>query len=100
MSRKTAKSLAQLVDAQGSSLGKLALEAKRRATLSEYLRTELPTPLGSGIVHCNIQSENTVTVLAASPEWAARLRFAAAEILALSQDKEPELERVKVSVAP
>jgi hypothetical protein len=37
--------------------------------------------------------------LAASPEWAARLRYEAPAILELARQIEPEVMQVKVSVA-
>ncbi len=99
MSKENAKSLAELIDTSATSLGALAGEAKRRATLSEHLRNGLADPLGANVVHCNINSENTITLLAASPEWAARLRYEAPEILKLARQVEPGIAQVKVRVA-
>jgi len=99
MSKDTAKSLSELLDTGHSSLGQLASEASRRVDLSEHLRKGLPAPLGEGLLHCNIEPENTITVLAASPEWAARLRYETPVILQLSRQKEPGIEQVKVRVA-
>ena len=99
MSREKPKSLAELIDTGQTPLGQLAGEAKRRIDLGEHLRSCLPAPLGEGVMHCNIEPENTVTVLAASPEWAARLRFEASAILKLSQQKEPGIQQVRVRVA-
>ena len=99
MSKETAKSLAELIGTGGSSLGNLAGEARRRSTLSEHLRKGLADPLGSNLVHCNINSENTITLLAASPEWAARLRKEYPAILELPRQIEPEVMQIKVRVA-
>jgi hypothetical protein len=99
MSKETAKSLAELIGSDDSSLGNLAGEARRRSTLSEHLRKGLADPLGTNLVHCNINSENTITLLAASPEWAARLRYEAPAILELAQQIEPKVMQVKVRVA-
>ncbi len=99
MSKEKPKSLAELIDTGQTPLGRLAGEARRRIDLGEHLRSRLPAPLGDGVLHCNIEPENTVTVMAASPEWAARLRYEAAEILKLSQQKEPGIQEVKVRVA-
>jgi hypothetical protein len=99
MSNNGPKSLSDLIAAGESSLGKLAGEARRRADLGEHLRSGLGAGLGAGITHCNIDSANAVTVLAASPEWAARLRYEAGKILELVREKEPGVERVRVRVA-
>jgi hypothetical protein len=100
MSNSNAKSLAELIGTGKSPLGKLAGEAKRRADLSDYLRKALPPALSEAIVHCNIEPVNTITVLAPTSEWAARLRFATPEILAAGRKREPQLEQVRVRVAP
>ncbi len=99
MSKETAKSLLQLIGTGDTSLGKLAGEARRRSTLSEHLRNGLADPLGANLLHCNINNEATITLLAASPEWAARLRYEAPAILELAQQIEPEVIQVKVRVA-
>jgi len=99
MSKDRAKSLSDLIGTGENPLGRLADEANRWAGLSEHLRGSLPAPLGEGLLHCNIDPENTVTVLAASPEWAARLRYETSAILRLTQQKEPGIEQVKVRVA-
>jgi hypothetical protein len=99
MSKETAKSLAELIGTGDSSLGNLAGEARRRSTLSEHLRKGLADPLGTNLLHCNINSRNTITLLAASPEWAARLRYEAPAILELARQIEPEVMQIKVRVA-
>ena len=99
MSNRDAKSLAELIGTDESLLGKLAGEARRRADLSDYLRKALSESLGDGLLHCNIEPEDTITVLAPTPEWASRLRFATPEILELSRKREPKLEQVRVRVA-
>ena len=99
MSNKNAKSLAELIGSDGSPLGKLAGEAKRRADLSDHLRKGLPDALSTGVVHCNIEPVNTITVLAPNAEWATRLRFATPEILEIGREREPRLEKVRVRVA-
>ena len=77
MSNDNAKSLADLIGTDQTGLGKLAGEARRRAALSDYLRSALPETLAPGLVHCNVENETSLTLLAASPEWASRLRFEA-----------------------
>jgi hypothetical protein len=99
MSKDNAKSLADLLSKEQSGLGKLAVEAKRREALSDYMRNALPAALAPGLMHCNVENETSITILAASPEWAARLRFASPEILEIGRRKVPGLESVKVKVA-
>ena len=99
MSNENAKSLADLLSGDQTGLGKLAGEARRRAALSDYMRNALPDALAPGLVHCNVENETSITLLAASPEWAARLRFASPEILTIGRRELPGLESVKVKVA-
>jgi hypothetical protein len=99
MSKDNAKSLADILGGKQSGLGKLAAEAKRREALSDYMRNALPEALAPGLVHCNVENETSITLLAVSPEWAARLRFASPEILAIGRRQMPGLESVKVKVA-
>ena len=99
MSKDKAKSLSDLIGASHSPLGHLAESASRRSELSQYLRTRLDPDLAGGFLHCNIHDDETLVVVASSPEWASRLRFSTKELLALCQEFGEPAARVKVKVA-
>lgn len=98
MSNKELKPLAGLIAAPNSGLAKLADAARLRADLSDYMRKHLDSSLANGFRHCNVHDDETLVVTATSPEWAARLRFASAQFLELSQKRGLRLKNVKVRV--
>jgi hypothetical protein len=98
MSKGKPKSLSAIVQLQQSALGKLAAAASLRSDLSQHLRNELPAELAAGLEHCNIRDDGTLVVTATSPEWAARLRFEAAALLAICAAAGQPAERIKVRV--
>ena len=99
MSKGEAKSLSDLIGSGKSGLGQLAARARRQADLSEHLRSGLDADLAAGIVHCNIRDDGTLVVLAASPEWASKLRFEERRLLDLCRAFGTEATAVKVRVA-
>ena len=74
MSNKHAKSLAQLIGSSDTPFGGLADAARLRADLGDYLRKNLDPSLAGGLSHCNIRDDDTLIIIATSPEWASRLR--------------------------
>jgi hypothetical protein len=98
MSNKELKPLASLLGAANSSLAKLADAAQQRTDLSDYMRKNLDASLTGGFMHCNVRDDETLVVTATSPEWAARLRFAAADFLLLSRKRGLSVKAVKVRV--
>jgi len=98
MSNNELKPLAGLLTSANSGLGQLADAARLRADLGDHLRKRLDRSLSPGLVHCNLRDDAMLVVTAASPEWAARLRFATAEILAISQERGLTIKSVKVRV--
>ena len=67
--------------------------------LSQHLRVHLDSELAAGFLHCNMHADETLVVVASSPEWAARLRFASSELLTLSREFGMPATRVKVKVS-
>jgi hypothetical protein len=98
MSSKELKPLAGLITSANSGLAKLADAARLRADLSDYMRKRLDSSLAAGFRHCNIRDDDTLVVTATSPEWAARLRFASAQFVELSQERGLSVKNVKVRV--
>ncbi len=99
MSKSKPKSLSELVSTKDSQLGRLAAAARLRSDLSEHLRSGMGEPLGSAIMHCNVHDDGTLVVVAANPEWAARLRFESRQLLALCAAHGTTAVAVKVRVA-
>lgn len=99
MSKDKAKSLSELIGSQGSGLGRLAAQARKRADLGDHLRDRLGEPLAGGISHCNLREDGTLVVTAANSEWAARLRFESMQLMALARDFGAEVTSCKVRVA-
>ncbi|MEC9375883.1 MAG: hypothetical protein VYA80_05875 [Pseudomonadota bacterium] len=90
--------LSELISKNQTNLGKLAIEAKRRENLNNYLLRKLPSSISKGISHCNINPEDTITILTPSTEWASKLRFNHSKILEISKKKEPKVKRIKFRV--
>jgi len=99
MSKSESKSLSELIGASGSGLGRLAEEARKRASLTDHLRGNITAPLGDGIRHCDIRDDGTLVVAAANSEWAARLRYAEPELRRLCTDFGVTPATVKIKVA-
>jgi len=99
MLKNEAKSLSELIGGKDSPLRDLAVEARRREQLSDYLRKHLSASLVDGFLHCNMKDETTLVVIAASPEWASRLRFEAAQLIRLCAQQGTKITAVKVRVA-
>ncbi len=99
MSSDDAKSLSQLIGTAGTGLGDLDARARLRSGLGDHLRNALGEPLGSSISHCNIREDGTLVISAASPEWAARLRFEQQRLLELAREFGTAATAVKVRVA-
>ncbi len=58
-----------------SALSDLTALARGQTALSERLRSALQPDLRDGFAGCDLDPGGTLTVFAAAPEWAARLRF-------------------------
>ena len=96
MSKEDHKSLSELIKTQGGALGNLAGQARLREELGDYLRKHLPGELSPGFVHCNLKDGDTLVVIAASPEWASRLRFESAQLADLCRAHGTQVNTIKV----
>ena len=65
----------------------------------DWLKAALPEELRGALINV-IQSGAELTVLAASAAWSARLRYALDEFDGKIKQRAPEIERIKVKVAP
>ncbi|MDH5254452.1 MAG: DUF721 domain-containing protein, partial [Gammaproteobacteria bacterium] len=96
-SAKGPRGLGELM-ALSSPLGDLAKAASSRVDLADCVRKQLPGELAAAVSACNLRPDGTLVVTAASPEWAARLRFEADGILAGCRPRWPEAARVRFRV--
>ncbi|MGI9308840.1 MAG: DciA family protein [Gammaproteobacteria bacterium] len=99
MSKSKPKSLSELLLETGSPLQKLANEAARNVELSDDLRELVPEILAPGVLQCNLRDDGTLVVSAASPEWAARLRFQSTALLERCRANKKPAIRVKIRVS-
>ncbi len=58
-----------------STLGDLVTQARNQIALADRLREALDPELREGFAGSDLDPGGTLTVFAAAPEWAARLRF-------------------------
>lgn len=89
-------SLGELFRTPSSRLGGLAAAATDRLALLEVLRQRLPADLQECLLACNVRDDGTLVVTAASPAWAARLRFESAALLSGCRERFPAATRVRV----
>jgi len=99
MSKRSPKSLSQLIASPQSSLGQLAAQAQERASLADDIRNGLSPELADALIHCSIDKDGTMTIRASGPEWAARLRFETEHLLGLARQNHPQTTQVKIRVA-
>ena len=99
MSRKTPKSLSEIVFRPGTPLQELADRAAATIRLADGLRAGLPPVLADQIRGASLRDDGTLVVLAASSAWAARLRFEADALLDCARRQAPAALRVEVRVA-
>ena len=99
MSNKHAKSLAQLIGSSDTAFAGLADAARLRADLGDYLRKNLDPSLAGGLSHCNIRDDDTLIIIATSPEWASRLRFESQQFINLCRKRGILVRAVKVRVS-
>ena len=99
MSSSGPKSLSDLVSAPGGAVGRLASAAAGRLALGDHLRSSIDPALAARLIGANLRDDGTLVVLAASPEWAARLRFESSRLLAACREQHPGAARVRVRVS-
>jgi len=84
--------------ALNSPLQALAKAADSRLELADCVRRQVAGDLAAAVTSCNLRPDGTLVVTAASPEWAARLRFESDRILAGCRTEWPEAARVRLRV--
>ena len=95
----TAKSLESLLNsARDGTLGGIVRRARQRADSTESLNAALPADLAEGVAAVNVR-DGELVLIAASPEWAARLRFEADRVLAAAAAVGNPVETLTVRVA-
>ena len=99
MSNKSLNLLSSLIAAEGTPLGDLAREAQTRMSLTDHIRAGLPRDIADQVHGCNLRDDGTLVVIAATPEWGARLRFESMQMLALCRERFPGTTQVKIRVA-
>lgn len=83
-----------------SALGDLAEQARDQMALADLLRESLQPGLREGFAGSNLHPGGTLTVFAAAPEWAARLRFEAAQLERVASNGGWPVRRVRISLVP
>ena len=99
MLKNKPKSLSELLVETGSPIEKLASRAARHVQFSDDLRGLVPEKLAPGVLQCSLQEDGTLIVSAASPEWAARLRFESTALLECCRANKHAATRVKIRVS-
>ena len=79
-------------------LGDLVQRAQAMGELTGLLRAALDDDGAAGIAAASIRDDGELVVLAASPAWAARLRFEADKLIAAARRDGHEVARIKVRV--
>lgn len=98
MSHKTPKSLSELIFRPGSPIAGLAREAEAATSLVDELRAALAAPLAGALAGARLREDGTLVLLAASPAWAARLRFEGEQLLERCRERHPDARRIEVRV--
>ncbi len=99
MSEKSLKSLSDLLHRPTGPLADLARRAAGAEELAAALRASLGPELAAELRAAHLRPDGTLVILAASPAWAARLRFEAQALLARCRERHPQAARVRVRVA-
>ena len=80
-------------------LGDLVRRAADASELAGTLRKAVPSDAAAGIVSANRRDDGELVVLAASPAWAARLRFLSGELLDAAQRSGVDATSCRVRVS-
>ena len=99
MSKNAPKSLSELMFRSGSAVNDLARRAEASMDLAATLRAGLSPDLADALHGASLHEDGTVVVMAASPAWAARLRFEADTLLARCRERHPRAARLRVRVS-
>ena len=82
-----------------SSLNDLARQARDQMALADLLCETLQPGLREGFAGSELDAGGTLTVFAAAPEWAARLRFEAANMERAAGNGGWPVRRVRIRIA-
>lgn len=80
-------------------LGELARTARDMQTLAASLRRALPADAAACLVAANLRDGGELVVVAASPGWAARIRFEEQALLAAARALGHDATSLRVRVA-
>lgn len=83
-----------------STLGELSERAREQVALADLLREALQPGLREGFAGSDLDPGGTLTVFAAAPEWAARLRFEAGPLERAAGSGGWPVKRVRIKSAP
>ena len=82
-----------------STLDDLAEQARDQVALADLLRDALQPGLREGFAGSDLDPGGTLTVFAAAPEWAARLRFEAGNLELAAGNGGWPVKRVRIRLA-
>ncbi|MXW73079.1 MAG: hypothetical protein F4Y31_12245 [Gammaproteobacteria bacterium] len=82
-----------------SALGDLAEQARAQVALADLLRESLQPGLREGFAGSDLDPGGTLTIFAAAPEWAARLRFEAGNMERAAGNGGWPVRRVRIRLA-
>ena len=82
-----------------SALGDLSEQARDQVALADLLRESLQPGLREGFAGSDLDPGGTLTVFAAAPEWAARLRFEAGNMERTAGNGGWPVRRVRIRLA-
>ncbi len=83
-----------------SALSDLTKRARDQMALAERLRDALHPSLREGLAGSNLDPGGILTIFAAAPEWAARLRFEAAGLEQAALNSGWPVRQVRIRLTP
>lgn len=86
-------------ESPASTLDELAGQARDQVALADLLLDALKPGLRDGFAGSDLDPAGTLTVYAAAPEWAARLRFEAAGLQRAAGEGGWPVKRVRIRLA-
>lgn len=96
----SAKSLENLLNPNdGGGLGDIVRHARDMGALVRQLQQALPADVAPQVLAANIRDDGELVVLAASPAWAAKLRFEADTLMAAARQGGAGVTSCKVRVS-
>ena len=97
MSRKSLQNL--LNPNSGGELGDIVRRAKAMGELTEAITGALPDEFAGSVLAASLREGGELVVLAASPAWAAKLRFEADRMVAIARDSGADVQSCRVRVS-